>query len=185
MSQLEDKAKPILTPMILGNAMTLTALQQLTIAAWLTKCAMVFDSKDKGEIFYDALDRRHFRIQLEPSFDATNVWLGIFYGTSGLGGFTDHRTLRTKLGSGGTVKSHVHTMLFGHLVLQIVSIKRLVHEDCPLRIKMQPEFDRLWNDLTIQIWPTNLQSAQWPPPLEFDESEHHLKLFANRFGGQE
>jgi len=47
MSELEDRARPILTDMLMGKPVTLSATQQLTVSAWLTKCAMLFDSIDR------------------------------------------------------------------------------------------------------------------------------------------
>ena len=59
MSRLEDQVKPILSPMILGKPVIVTPSQQERVTAWLTKCAMMFDSIDKGEVFSDVLDRQH------------------------------------------------------------------------------------------------------------------------------
>ena len=141
MSDLEGEAKPILTPMMLGEQVTLSASQQHTVARWVTKCAMVFDSVDRGEQFYDGLDRHDFHQRSEPSVNSTNIWLGKQIGPTGLVGYTDHRTLRTGLsrrGSDvGSVKQYINTMVFGHLVMQIASIKRLVHSDKNFRIKAE------------------------------------------------
>jgi hypothetical protein len=180
MSELENKAKPILSPMILGNAMTLSAAQQLTVAAWLTKCAMVFDSMDRGEVFYDGLDRSHFREHLTP-MDSTSVWLGSYSGTR-FRAFTEHGTYRSKGRSGSFYKSHIHTMAFGRLALQIMSIKRLTHQHgaFAVDVKMKPG---LWKQATVQIWPPILQPVQWPPSISFEDSQCKFQTFVNRFFG--
>lgn len=185
MSQLEDEAMPVLSLMILGNSASITPLQQLTISVWVTKCAMLFDSMDKGEVFYDVLDRLHFGKTLSPSFSSTNIWLGVCLGKYGHRAWTDHRTLTARLRSGSPAKAHVLTMVFGCLVLQIVSIKRLVYEERPIGIKMEM-MPGPWDQAAIQIWGNaNIMSVQWPPALSINDSEEDLKLFSNRFGGDQ
>ncbi|MCS6897177.1 MAG: hypothetical protein NZM29_04325, partial [Nitrospira sp.] len=60
MSRLEGDVKPILTPMVLGNSVTLEAQQQERLTTWMTKCAMLYESMETGEVFFNELDRRHF-----------------------------------------------------------------------------------------------------------------------------
>lgn len=188
MSDLENAAIPVMTPLIRGKAMTLNTGQQTTIGAWATKCAMLFDAHDAGDVFYDRLDRLHFRRSLTPPLNSTGIWLGRYNTTGSSRAFTEHRTLRTPLQrSGHPVKSHVHTMAFGFLVLQIVSIKRTVHERGAIRINFQHAVNLPWDKLTVEVWPNalHLKPARWPPSLSFDDSIYHLQLLANRFGGSE
>lgn len=180
MSRLEAQVKPILSPMILGTPVVLTVSQQERVTAWLTKCAMMFDSMDKGEVFYDVLDRQHFRKNIAPYSD-TAAWLGHYAGAMGRA-FVDHRTLHTRLASGGSVKTHVLTMSMGKLVLQIVSVKRLEYLDLSPQIDLQTIGPRL-NDALVQVWPLNFRDVSWPPSLSFNDKERHLRFFAYRFGG--
>lgn len=186
MSDLESESIPIMTPMIRGEAITLNIKQQITVGAWATKCAMLFDAHDPGETFHDRLDCLHFRKSLTPSLDSTNIWLGRYNTSGSPHAFTEHRTFRTPLmRSGNLVKSHVHTMAFGFLVLQIVRFKRTVHESRAFKIHFQHVVNLPWDKLTVEIWPNafELKAARWPPPLAFDDSIHHLQLLARRFGG--
>jgi hypothetical protein len=180
MSRLEDQVKPILTPMILGNPVIVTPAQQQRVTAWLTKGAMMFDSMDKGEVFYDVLDRQHFRKYVAPYSD-TAAWLGHYVGNMGRA-FADHRTLHTKFASGGSVKTHVLTMSMGQVVLQVVSIKRLEYLDLAPRTDLQTNGPPL-NDALVQIWPLSFQEISWPPSVSFNDKERHLRFFAYRFGG--
>ena len=186
MSELETEAIPIMTPLICGEAMTLNAKQQIIIGAWATKCSMLFDAHDEGDIFYDRLDCLHFREHLTPLLGSTNIWLGRYNTSGSPRAFTEHRSLRTPLWrSGHPVKSHIYTMAFGFLVLQIVSIKRTVHEHSACRINFQYVINMPWSKLTVEIWPNafELKSARWPPSLAFDDSVYHLQLLTDRFGG--
>ncbi len=180
MSRLEGSVKAILSPMIIGTSVVLTVSQQERITAWLTKCAMMFDSMDKGDVFYDVLDRQHFKTNVAPYSD-TAAWLGHYAGSMGRA-FADHRTLHTRLASGGSVKTHVLTMSIGQLVLQIVSVKRLEYFDLSPQIDLQTIGPRL-TDALIQMWPLNFRDVSWPPPLSFNDGERHLRFFAYRFGG--
>jgi hypothetical protein len=75
MCRLEDEIIPTLTPMIFGTAVALKPTQQERITTWLTKSAMIFDGMDKGDVFYDGLDRMHFKYTVFPLQDSS-VWLG-------------------------------------------------------------------------------------------------------------
>lgn len=48
MSRLEQAAAPVLLPMIRGDAVTLDRAQQLILATWITKTALVFDQRALG-----------------------------------------------------------------------------------------------------------------------------------------
>jgi hypothetical protein len=181
MSRLETDVRLILSPMILGSAITLSGSQQERIVTWLTKAALIFDSMDKGEVFYDALDRHHFRKAIEP-FPETYVWLGRYTTTCGIRSFSDHRTLLTKLSSGNSAKIHVLTWCIGQLVLQITSVKRLAHSDLAAKMDFQSIGPKL-SDALVQAWPVNLLDVTWPPSLSFNDKERHLKALAARFGG--
>jgi hypothetical protein len=153
MSRLEEENKPILSPMIFGATVTLAATQQERITTWLTKCAMVFDGMDQGDVFYDGLDRMHFKNTISPLQD-NSVWLGHYKGQGR--SIAEHRTLRTLLGAGGSIKTHVLTMSIGQLVLQITSIKRVEYQELSPQITLQTYGPAL-TDALIQIWPMNLR----------------------------
>lgn len=181
MSRLEDQLKPIFTPMILGNPVTVTPSQQERICTWLTKCALLFDAMDDGEVFYDALDRHHFRRKVEPFYNGVNVWLGHYAGTNGRA-FFDHRTLRAPVSSGNSVKMHVLTISLGKVVLQMGSVKMLDYKDMGKNFEMQPIGPR-FAEATVQIWPMNLGGISWPPAVSLNDTDKHMKFLAYRFGG--
>lgn len=180
MSRLEEEVKPIFSPMILGSPATLTASQQERITTWLTKCALMYDSMDKGEVFYNGLDLLHFNKELTPLSDSV-AWLGHYKGTMARS-FVDHRTLRKTLASGELVKAHVLSMSMGHLVLQLASVKRIQYRHIVPAIEL-PTIGPNFTHALVQVWPMNLQGASWPPSVSLNDTERHLKLFAYRFGG--
>ena len=179
MSKLENEVKSILCPMILGTSGTLTASHQGRIVTWLTKTAMMYDSMDKGEVFYDELDRHHFRKAVTPFLD-THAWLGCYSESSSLRGSVFHQTLKRKLSSGNFYKQHLLTMSIGHFVAQIASVKRLAPGDLATIIDFPTSGPNL-NDALVQVWPVSLRDVKWPPALSI--STDWLKALAHRFGG--
>jgi hypothetical protein len=165
--------------MIVGTAVMLKATQQERITTWMTKCAMIFDGMDRGDVFYDGLDRLHFMNRPYPLCD-TLMWLGHYTGEGR--SICEHRTLRTRLRSGELIKTHVLTMTVGRLALQIASVKRVEYKELTPWIDL-PTYGPSLNDALIQIWPMNLKEVSWPPKFCFNDSDRHLKLLAYRFGG--
>ena len=179
MCRLEEEIKPIFLPMIFGVPARLTTAQQERITTWLTKCAMMLGSMGKGDVFYDGFDFLHFKKTIYPLCD-TSVWLGHYKGMGR--SISDYRTLRTKLRSGGSIKTHVVTMSMGQLVLQFASVKRVEYQELLPQIDI-PTFGPSLTSATVQIWPMKLRDVSWPPALSFDDSDRHLKLLVYRFGG--
>lgn len=178
MCRLEEEVIPILTPMIFGTAVTLTTTQQERITTWLTKSAMVFDGMKRDDMFYDSLDRIHFKKTVFP-LQETSVWLGHYKGEGR--SFSSHRSSRTKFKSGDSIKTHVLMMSIGEVVLQITCAKRVEYHEISPAIMLQTYGPSL-DDALVQIWPMNLRDVFWPPSLKFDDSKTmNLKLLAERF----
>lgn len=180
MSRLENEVKPIISPMVLGTPVTLTASQQVQITAWLTKTAMMYDSMDKGEVFYDGLDRHHFRKAATPLSD-TYAWLGCYSESSFLRGSVFHQTLTRKLTSGNSYKMHLLTMNISQFIAQIASVKRLAHGDLATMIDL-PTIGPNLTEALVQVCPVHLLDVKWPPALSI--STDRLKALAHRFGGE-
>lgn len=180
MSRLENGAKGIIGPMILGNVKTLTAVDQERIATWLTKTALIYDGMDKGEVFYDRLDRHQFWKVPSP-FSDSYVWLGNYSESNSLRGSAIHQTLGVPLSSGNSCKMHILTMNIGHLVAQIASVKRLAPGDLAKKIEFPMKGPHL-GDALVQVWPANLIDVDWPPVLSLNSEQ--LKALAFRFGGE-
>lgn len=178
MSRLEDEVKPILTPMILGNAVTLTAKQQERITTWMTKCAMVFESMATGEVLYNNLDRQHFRKTGSP-LSATSAWLGQY--TGGVRIIPNYRLISRQQKDGGTVKVLVLTLVFGELALQLTCAKwtqELSYMEIPTFILTDTK------SLLVEVWPVNLLGVHWPPRCSFDDENNRIRYLIARFDGK-
>jgi hypothetical protein len=179
MSRLEEDVKPILTPMISGNSVSLTAKQQERLTTWLTKCAILYESMATGETFYDGLDRRHFMNTGTPGL-STSAWLGQY--TGGVRHIVDYRLLPRQQNPGGSVKILVLTLTIGRLALQLTSAKWT--EQVP-QIDLTTVVLKDTRDLLVQVWPVNFLGVKWPPSCSFDDSQNRIKYLIVRFGGKE
>jgi hypothetical protein len=73
MSRLETAARPLLTPMILGQTVTLDESQQLVLARWAVKAAVVAEQLNRLDAVFPQLDR--YAVRIGPLTDRTQVFL--------------------------------------------------------------------------------------------------------------
>ena len=179
LSQLEGKAKLILVPMINGTASTLTLEQQGTLAIWMIKCGLVFDTMENGEgIFYNKSDRIYFSQHLLP-LERTDVWAGYYAGPD-LRAFTRYGTI-ARSQSRPPYNLYIMTMAFGRLVLQLINIKFLTPQDGEgfrLPVRSQ-EWNLFVNEIMSRKSPGPIN---WPPSVSFDDTNYTFDEFSDRFG---
>jgi hypothetical protein len=175
MSVLEDDTSPILTPMITNESVRLDSAQRLQLTQWTMKCAMLFEFIDGEGRFYTQDDRSQFHETLVPVGDFVEIWLAHYSGTI-FRAATDHRGVQLKGLSGRPYLGHIMTMVFGHLVIQILNIKCLAANDMTAGIKVKTEGE--WADFIVNIDPA-IPFVQWPPKLSLDDSR--LNAFSRRF----
>jgi hypothetical protein len=162
MSALESSAMPIIIPAIDDISMSLNIEQQTTLTRWSMKTAMVFESMTP-KCFYSEDERHNLRISLSiPS--ATFIWLGRYIGGNQL--FNQGNAMnRVPPIPSAIPKGYVHSFCIGRLVIQIMTVRSVVMSDGTISVK---ERKGLWNDSTIQIWPSR-GIIQWPPALSFTD----------------
>ena len=81
-------------------------------------------------------------------------------------------------GNDGNISGVSITMMFAHVVLQVLTIRVPNDVGPSTRITMDIRKGR-WPEATVQIWPTQSR-AVWPPPMGLN-GESGLNLFAERF----
>lgn len=163
MSTLEDRTRPVLTPLIHGEPGSLDQDAQGLISAWAVKTAMVFEcTRVNAEKFYEPRERMALRERaVLPT--GTGVWLACRLNGSGI--FVDAHFL-TGTNKPGTRAFHGYCSTFsmGHFVVQVLT-PRLMGKPPPrssLKIACNPG---PWDAATRQIWPVITPSREWPPPL--------------------
>jgi hypothetical protein len=161
MSDLEAAGSPLLTPMIEGKAQGLDIHQQVIVARWASKTAMVWEQlvPDKDRLHSDA-EHRWVREKPTPPPDTT-VCLGQFTGTQAE--FIEHKrnALFWELPASNAkdrVRPDAHrtVMVIGGLVIE-VAVRR------PAGTITPPAGVDL-DDLLMLVWPT-AQVRSWPPRI--------------------
>jgi hypothetical protein len=180
MSLLENEAKPILAPLIGDSAGTvIDSRSQLTIATWAVKTAMVFEHfKPSPSRFFEPAECEFLRLRKSPPDCVFAIWIGR---CSEFVGFTDYRSLTNGIDQfGRPVKGHVQTMVFGHLVIQLVAIH--AH---PTQFVV-PQYRRSLKAVSgpwelAEIWNLQFCPITWPPNAYSFPDAPTLFNFAERF----
>jgi hypothetical protein len=176
MAKLEEKAKPILQPLLHGDSCTLTLVQQALLARWLIKTVTALDLIDEEPFFFQQSERTALMKSLKiPRL--TLISLALYSGSRIVE--THHMPINLKLQTPNPInatriKGYSATLLIKHLALQVFCIRSpYLHRQLSLRM----EADR-WADATVQLWPAK-KLIRWPPAFYLDDA--HFDLFTNRW----
>lgn len=181
MHELEECAKPILTPLILarGGARDLDALAQATILTWALQRAMVFEHtvRKAADRFYEQDERVQFAnsSEFEPP-PGVYVWLAQYRGRRAIHSTIQNLSARPKSGSGA---HHVQviSVTIRHFAFQVVA-GRWPERD---RLDLKEIDASTWQRPTIRLWPGREHPIRWPPTEYL--SDQTLKAFTDRFNG--
>ena len=176
MSDLETIIEPMLTPLINGRKGTVSVKQQKAIVVWILKCAMIFDSMEGDESFYDKVERFHFRETLDPG-SYTQFWIGHYAGDF-LGFLTRYGT-KSNPQSLPPWKANIFTMAFGHVVFQMLDVR--FAKDTHKRSFTVEAYGQ-WSKRIVDVLVHPYHPIEWPPNLSFDDIHHTVDQFADRFG---
>ena len=177
MSRLENSSKPVLEPMIHDSACAVGYREQLTVATWVLKTAMVFECTKADSAFYSTADRRHLYTWRTPPPD-TFVWIGRYVNSHAL--FVENHYLSNAKPTGALSEGCVTTFAIGRLIMQSFTARRRPNAEGK-RITVHPKRGE-WDRLLTQVWPTADQVVRWPPPLHFGPSLGSLTGLAARLG---
>ena len=163
MSRLESEVSPFLAPMLRNAVTPLTQSVQTSLSQWAVKIAMVIEAarpKSAPARFYSVTDAHALREnRIIP--DMTRVELGHF-ADSGLSVAAGDFTLADGSSYGGL--GHVTTIVAGHVVLQVTTLK-----PTPAYFGRNAEVTVArgnWGAHLIDLWPHS-KGRIWPPPLSF------------------
>ena len=150
MSDLENKAKPLLEPMLNGKRTILDLAAQTTIAVWGMKIAMVLECIDASEGGrFTSLERTRLRtLSVIPS--RTSAWLAASAQSSFIfSARTEHRASIPTEATGFAT-----TLVFGHVALQYFTIRLTPPVPESARVTVDVRAGP-WGEVTIPIWPAN------------------------------
>lgn len=159
MSQLEEATKPMLLPLIRGDALRLTPDIQGQIATWATKtviCAEHVNPRSSGGI---TQSERTWLMDRRTPPDHWFVWIAAYNDKSwaDLGIFQERGRLEVaSVGAPTIFKHYVHATTFGmgHILFLVIGTE-FPNADAPLA-----QIDRR---TLQQIWPPKSRSLIWPP----------------------
>lgn len=169
MSTLEATVKEILAPMMDGQSYELSPDEELVVATWITKTAMVYEyAGGVDEKFFAQSDRRLLMDKLEPP-DFVQIWLAAttvrrrvaltmrYIEDEALQGQQEKRLL-------------VFTAFLDRLCCQLVGRRWRDPQPSPIEVEaylaqspLTPAEGAWWAATTAQIWPVVLPSCWWPP----------------------
>jgi len=181
MNLLEQANIPLLGPLIDDNPRFIDMPQQMTIAAWAIKTAMVLDSAtaraSSSSMFYTQEERIALKVSssIPPR---TTVTLARFLGSKDIGTSNTHIRVR---GDMGAFPACITTFLLNCLVIQIVTLHPIA--EYANRTIVIGSAEGPWDHLIVSCWPANGRTIYWPPVLALDFSDTALNFykFADRF----
>jgi hypothetical protein len=177
MSDLEKSAKRIVGPLILDLSVSLSREDQVLLAAWGMKTAMVFEgvNSQSTQWFFSDEDRRHLLASSTPPPN-TMIWLGRC--EQSRGSFGHARRLHGD-NEGVIREGFTITFSVGRFVMQILTLRFEPQVNViGIRLDVTPG---PWNQSLVQGWPVSSGPVPWPPPMSFGESGISLEQLSERF----
>lgn len=149
---LDERAVPLIEPMVSGEARSFDAAEQRLLAAWGARTAysvLAVERKSQG------VPRSHRRALREGGEPHENVFVGFGrYRGSGIAVLAGR--LAVRLGdpeTTGEIGAYAVAAVFGHLVLKVFGIRRR-----PAGTGVRAPQGEL-----VRFWPANGERATWPP----------------------
>ncbi len=173
------RAKPIVERLLDDPRVTLSPDEQMTVAVWAVKCAMVFEAlRDQPAWFYTEDDRRSFleSFTIPPR---TVVWIAKCVALPGIYcNATDHAESGSQ--TVDQTRLYVTTVAFGPVALQVATAKPPsaipAHVAITTEVRPGP-----WEDATNALWPKSTEVMVWPPRVALN-GELGLETFHTRWG---
>lgn len=165
MSQLQERTKPYLVPMLLGKRVSLYKNGQTTLAAWATMFVMTADFLDKNAVSITAEERGWFKAHQRPPAD-WKIWIGRYeqpvtprrWIHSVIDIVEDEAEFLSK-GTPQTSHAQTSTILLGdHLIIHVMSSPAM--RKTIKRWKLLPAAALAM----MQIWPITRRRIDWPGP---------------------
>ncbi len=173
MSKLEDKVKPIMKPLILGQRSRLGATEQRILSAWLTKTAMVFScTQDDVDRFFTRPEFDHCRVEAAAPASVAEVLIGNYRGAE--------RKLFTQvlnpvgIGPHNGFETYLFTIRVARFVGQVLAIRNE-----PDGVNFLAKV-HIGSEAGVHISPPVDPVIEWPPMASFDDGPNSLTAFAER-----
>lgn len=151
---LETKARPVLTRLIMGETTALSSDEQKMIATWGYKTALLFQLLREENAQAIPHDRFHELFALRHPTPEARLWLGAAKGNNPA---KETSTEVDMVNVQHRVRGFFSAVALGRLLIL-----------CAGRLFPGPEQvqagSRGRTAVTIPVWPASLRTIQWPPP---------------------
>ncbi len=154
MSRLEERVRPILEPLILGEPRTLSRSDQETLAFWATKTLLGFQSIDHPTTKWARPEDYAALHEAQAPLPYSQVWLGAT--DDGGGGWQRAHEIRLRGNTSDRIDGFGATLSIGHAVFYLlIGYGRRVGT----RLRYQAAF------ALKEIWPSAREELKWPPAV--------------------
>jgi hypothetical protein len=195
-SDLEQLVGPILTPMIRGQARTLSGREIQLISAWFFLKVMVSEyllpSGSRPRQFFELEDGEHLRATLRPP-EGSRIWMGRYVGTRATAGWITDRSSAREVSVSPRAGAFWHSVTYsiGQVLLHFFAASRPIllddaigdlEEHDPVRyvFRWAPGD---WGACLVPIWETPGSPIGWPPQKAFDDKG--FVYLANRWNAEQ
>jgi hypothetical protein len=164
MSQLEERVKPVLGPMLQGTPTPLDVEAQRLLARWIDKTIMVYEFEFPDNAVTTSAQRGEFMLLAGPS-QYTRAWIGHFVGGSDYPRPRHHTWGFTGPAGERILTQRVDTITMGQVIFYVTSAidATAVVEDYPASAIP---------DYLAQIWPVKDDVVLWPLPHSINGRQH-------------
>jgi len=185
MSRIENRVKPILTPLLLGLPTTLPKYSQEVLATWVAMKLMTAEFSTPDNITTPALERSLLMGRQRPPDDIMRIWIGRYQGNAWGNVYYSHGAA-VAWAPAGTVPIvtpenskrrtvQAQTLFMGQLFIQAVT-------SMVPQIKMQTPLPFAHH--LKQIWPYS-RELSWPPEIPINDFvANFLATGFDRFASQ-
>ncbi len=156
MSRVEERAKPILTKLILGESTEINKLGQKEISSWATLMAVIAEYTDLETLAISETDRQWLMKNSEPP-DGWRIWLGTYSGDEWKMRYRHHGAAAVRLPIFNRKNIRCNTQS-----TTIVVGKMLMHMQSSSFNEVELGFQAGTAYNLIPIWPPSISTVMWP-----------------------
>jgi hypothetical protein len=168
MSASEGAVKPVIAPMILGHARSVSFDDQIAISSWSIKTAMVQDFQHGGRHYFSSDERRLLVKDRAPEQLGARVWVGRYSPGGGV-----HSLSARLLTADRVLGAFVSTFTIGEFAVHAL-IERRSAGHLVIRPPARPG---PWDRMLLSIWPPrrvadiDIRGLLWPPTLGMNAAD--------------
>jgi len=171
---IEDRARPIMTPLIKGEGIRLSPTQQQIVATWVAMKAMVAEYAESESVTTHHMQRKYLMNHCLPPKRGWAVWIAHYRPRAPMLWFStpflllpDHVAARRPDRRATYYNGVASTQIIGQLLIHVI---RSTHP----RLATMFRFHLPRRQAIFRIWPPTLYSLSWPIGTMDDASASYV-----------